>query len=63
MNAVGIPARAIRYGETYAHKDIAFHFGMWISPRSQLLLVKEFQRIKKKENNRQNLTCLPAVFG
>jgi len=47
--AIGITAKAGRYGGTYAHKDIAFHFGMWISPRFQLLLVKEFQRLKEKE--------------
>ena len=47
--AVGIAAKAGRYGGTYAHKDIAFHFGMWISPRFQLLLVKEFQRLKEEE--------------
>jgi hypothetical protein len=49
-NAIGITAKAGRYGGTYAHKDIAFHFGMWISPRFQLLLVKEFQRLKEEEN-------------
>lgn len=48
-NAVGIIARAGRYGGTYAHKDIAYHFGMWISPRFQLLLVKEYQRLKAEE--------------
>jgi hypothetical protein len=47
--AIGITAKAGRYGGTYAHKDIAFHFGMWISPRFQLLLVKEFQRLKEIE--------------
>ena len=47
--AIGIRAKAGRYGGTYAHKDIAFHFGMWISPRFQLLLVKEFQRLKEAE--------------
>ena len=48
-NAIGITAKAGRYGGTYAHKDIAFHFGMWISPRFQLLLVKEYQRLKEEE--------------
>ncbi|MDR2917861.1 MAG: KilA-N domain-containing protein [Tannerella sp.] len=48
-NAVGIRAKAGRYGGTYAHKDIAFHFGMWISPRFQLLMVKEYQRLKEQE--------------
>ncbi|PRY51490.1 KilA domain-containing protein [Arcticibacter pallidicorallinus] len=51
-NAIGITAKAGRYGGTYAHKDIAFQFGMWISPRFQLLLVKEFQRLKEEENKR-----------
>jgi len=54
-NAIGITAKAGRYGGTYAHKDIAFHFGMWISPKFQLLLVKEYQRLKEDENNRHNL--------
>ena len=48
-NAIGITAKAGRYGGTYAHKDIAFHFGMWISSKFQLLLVKEFQRLKEEE--------------
>ncbi len=54
-NAIGITAKAGRYGGTYAHKDIAFHFGMWISPRFQLLLVKEYQRLKEDENSRLKL--------
>ena len=53
--AVGITAKAGRYGGTYAHKDIAFHFGMWISPRFQLLLIKEYQRLKAEENDRLKL--------
>ena len=48
-NAIGIVAKAGRYGGTYAHRDIAYHFGMWISPRFQLLLVKEYQRLKQQE--------------
>lgn len=54
-NAIGITAKAGRYGGTYAHKDIAFHFGMWISPKFQLLLVKEYQRLKNDENDRLKL--------
>lgn len=53
--AVGLSAKAGRYGGTFAHKDIAFHFGMWISPRFQLLLVKEYQRLKEDENKRLKL--------
>ncbi len=44
-----IISKAGRYGGTYAHRDIAYHFGMWISPRFQLLLVKEYQRLKAVE--------------
>lgn len=54
-NAIGITAKAGRYGGTYAHKDFAFHFGMWISPKFQLLLVKEYQRLKEEELSRQSL--------
>ncbi len=49
--AIGIVSKAGRYGGTYAHRDIAYHFGMWISPRFQLLLVKEYQRLKADEQN------------
>ena len=49
-NAIGIISKAGRYGGTYAHRDIAYHFGMWISPKFQLLLVKEYQRLKAEEH-------------
>ncbi len=42
-------SKAGRYGGTYAHKDIAFEFGMWISPKFKLLLIKEFERLKAEE--------------
>ena len=48
-NAKGIYSKAGRYGGTYAHRDIAYHFGMWISSKFQLLLVKEYQRLKAEE--------------
>ena len=51
-NIIGLSAKTGRYGGTYAHKDIAFHFGMWISPRFQLLLVQEFQRLKAEEQKK-----------
>ena len=54
-NATCIIAKAGRYGGTYAHKDIAFNFGMWISPVFQLYIVKEYQRLKEVENNQYNL--------
>ena len=54
-NAIGIRAKAGRYGGTYAYKDIAFEFGMWISPQFKIYLVKEFQRLKSEENDRLQL--------
>ncbi|MFZ2970546.1 MAG: KilA-N domain-containing protein [Minisyncoccia bacterium] len=50
--AIGLKAAAGRYGGTYAHKDIAFEFGMWISPQFKLYLIKEFQRLKEEERSR-----------
>ena len=49
-NAIGIQAKAGRYGGTYAHKDIAFEFAMWISPEFKIYIIKEFQNLKEQEN-------------
>jgi len=63
-NAIGVVAKAGRYGGTYAHKDIAFEFGMWISAEFKIYLIKEFQRLKDEElkqlgwDIRRNLTKL-----
>jgi len=54
-NAIGIISKSGRYGGTYAHKDLAFEFGAWISPMFKLLLIKEFQRLKEIETNKYNL--------
>ena len=48
-NAISLQAKAGRYGGTYAHKDIAFEFAMWISPEFKVYIVKEFQRLKEEE--------------
>jgi len=50
--AVGIYASAGRYGGTFAHRDIAFEFGSWLSPEFKLYLIKEFQRLKDDEAQR-----------
>ncbi len=61
-NAIGVTAKAGRYGGTYAHKDIAFEFAMWISAEFKIYLIKEFQRLKDQEKEqlgwdiRRNLT-------
>ncbi|HRI21298.1 MAG TPA: KilA-N domain-containing protein [Panacibacter sp.] len=55
-NAIGIISKAGRYGGgTFAHKDIAFEFGSWLSPEFKLYLIKEFQRLKADENDRLKL--------
>ncbi|MEO6992670.1 MAG: KilA-N domain-containing protein [Lacunisphaera sp.] len=54
-NAIGLKAAPGRYGGTYAHPDIAFEFGMWISPEFKIYLVKEFRRLKDDENDRLKL--------
>jgi len=51
----GLIASAGRYGGTYAHRDIAFEFGSWLSPEFKLYLIKEFQRLKEDENRRLSL--------
>ena len=48
-NAIGIIAKAGRYGGTYAHKDLAFEFASWVSPQFKLYLLREFQRLKEEE--------------
>jgi hypothetical protein len=53
VNAVGIEARAGRYGGTYAHKDIAFEFCSWMSPVFKLYFITEFQRLKTIEAEQQ----------
>jgi hypothetical protein len=54
-NSIGIKATAGRYGGTYAHKDIAFEFGMWIIAEFKIYLIREFQRLKEDENSRLKL--------
>jgi hypothetical protein len=53
--AKGIMVKAGRFGGTYAHKDIAFHFAMWLSPEFQIYLIKEFQRLKENDNDHLKL--------
>ena len=47
--AIGIISRSGRYGGTFAHKDIAFEFAMWISPEFKVYLIKDYQRLKEDE--------------
>jgi len=54
-NAIGLISRSGNGGGTFAHKDIAFEFGSWISPEFKYYLIKEFQRLKEDENDRLKL--------
>jgi hypothetical protein len=57
-HAIGLKATPGRYGGTFAHPDIAFEFGMWISPEFKIYLVKEFRRLKEDENR-----CLSLAWN
>ncbi len=54
--AIGLTAKAGRYSGTFAHRDIAFEFGSWLSPELKLYLIMEFQRLKEEEDRRLSLT-------
>src|SRR3989338_917601 len=54
-NAIGIISKSGKYGGTFAHKDIAFEFALWISAEFKLYLIKEFQRLKEDENEKKAL--------
>ncbi len=55
-NAIGIFSKSGRYGGgIFAHKDIAFEFGTWLSAEFKYFLIREFQRLKDDENNQLKL--------
>lgn len=54
-NAIGMTVKKGRYGGgVFAHKDIAFEFGSWLSPEFKFYLIREFQRLKEEESLRLN---------
>ena len=53
--AVGLVSTPGRTGGTLAHKDIALNFCYWLSPKFQIYLIKEFQRLKEAEFSAKNL--------
>lgn len=53
--AIGLYAKSGRGGGTFAHRDIAFEFGSWLSPEFKLYLIREFQRLKDEESRSQAL--------
>ena len=54
-SAIGIISKQGRYASTLAHKDIAFEFASWISPEFKLYIIKDYQRLKSKDNNYTSL--------
>lgn len=54
-NAIGIYVKLGKYGGTFAHKDIALEFCSAVNPIFKLFLIKEFQRLKTEENNKDKL--------
>lgn len=54
--AIGIISKRGRYGGVFGHKNIAYHFGMWLSPRFSLLVIKEFDHLKEQEYNQKKFT-------
>lgn len=61
-HAIGIIAKAGRYGGTYAHKDLAFEFASWVSPQFKLYLLREFQRLKEEEQKQLGWTATSVTM-
>ena len=55
-NAIGIVSKSGRYGGTFAHSDIAFEFASWVSPEFKLYIIKDYKRLKTKENSKLSLS-------
>jgi len=48
-NAKGLKVLRGKYGGTFAHKDIAFHFANWVDAEFYLFIIEEFRRLKNEE--------------
>ena len=53
--AIGITSKSGRHGGTFAHSDIALNFCYWLSPKFQVYLIQEFQRLKEQEAKTLNI--------
>lgn len=50
-NAIGLISKGGKYSlGTYAHPDLAFEFASWLNVEFKLYLIREFERLKKKES-------------
>lgn len=53
-NAKGFISKRGKYdGGTFAHPDIALEFASWLDPAFKLYLIKEFERLKRIENQEE----------
>jgi len=52
---IGIVSSSGRYGGTYAHVDIAFEFGTWLSPKFKIALIRDYRRLRSEEVQRTKL--------
>ncbi len=50
FNAIGIKVKPTKNDGTFAHKNIALEFALWISAEVKLYIIKEFQRLKLQES-------------
>ncbi|MFK7982053.1 MAG: KilA-N domain-containing protein [Saprospiraceae bacterium] len=48
-NAKGIKVVRGKYGGTFAHRNIAFHFASWVNASFYLHIIEEFKKKKKEE--------------
>ncbi|MEM6806208.1 MAG: KilA-N domain-containing protein [Bacteroidota bacterium] len=55
VQPLGIVSMSGRYGGTFAHRDIAFEFGTWLSPRFKIRLIRDYQRLRSEEAARKRL--------
>lgn len=55
-NAVGFISKRGKYGGgTFAHPDIALEFASWVDSAFKLYLIKEFERLKQNESNKNKI--------
>ena len=56
FNSIGIIPSSGKYSiGTYAHPDIAFEFASWLNVEFKLYLITEFERLKQKESQQNNV--------
>ncbi|MEL6255711.1 MAG: KilA-N domain-containing protein [Bacteroidota bacterium] len=55
LDLIGLTSASGRYGGTFAHVDIAFEFASWLSPAFKIRVIKEYQRLRTEEYQRQKL--------